>query len=212
MADFYAAVEKILDVEGGYQNHESDRGNYNAYDSGGNYVPYKERPGRTLRVGTNRGISAALYSRLMGREVSADEIKAITRQEAVAIYKKYFWDTIRGDEIKNQRLAELIFDAKVNQTAGMNLMDNSLAVDGVVGPLTLRAINKANVARLYNAFLKARAKLYRRIAEVDPTQKEFLNGWLNRLKKFPYMKEAAQIGAAVAILGALGLSYYLADE
>jgi lysozyme family protein len=219
MADFYAAIDKILDVEGGYQDHPNDKGNYNAYDSFGNYVPYDDRPGTTLNAGTNRGISAALYSRLKGREVTAEEIKAITKAEAITIYKKYFWDTIKGDEIKSQRLAELIFDAKVNQYAAirylqavLNKLGNSLAVDGKVGPLTLAAINKANVAQLYNNFLKARADLYRRIVEKNPSQSVFLKGWLKRLSKFPYMKQGATVGGIIGFLILLAILYNLAEE
>jgi len=62
MADFNQAVQKIIDVEGGYQNHPDDEGNYNAYTADGEFVPYGSRKGRTLLVGTRWGISTQLYS------------------------------------------------------------------------------------------------------------------------------------------------------
>lgn len=224
MASFNPAVEKVLSIEGGYQNDPADWGNYNAYTSDGQYVEYKNRKGHTLRAGTNRGISAGLYSGLLKREVSEAEMKAITVSQAIDILETVYWDKMQGDEIPNQALAELILDGHVNHgTSGLmlvqrvlNRMGANLAEDGVVGPKTLQAINTANVAQLYNGILEARRQLYYNLVQSRPDNQKFLQGWLNRLAKFPAMalkavKENPGISAGSGLL-LIALIWFLSSE
>jgi len=219
MASFLPAVEKVLSIEGGYQNDTEDWGNYNAYNSEGNYVPYAQRKGRTLRAGTQRGISTGLLSSLLKREVTAAEIQAISREQAIDIYRKVYWDSIHGDEIPHQRLAELIFDGHVNHgTTGKKLTQKvlnglganpPLMVDGAFGPKTLAAIRQAPVAALFNNLIQARAELYRKLVKDRPDNAKYFQGWMNRLKKFPIMQiptTGKQWGAAA---GVGVLLYYL---
>ena len=115
MANFEQAVVKVLRLEGGYQNDPNDMGNYNAYSADGTfYRTYSGRKSNTARVGTNRGISAGLYSQLVGRAVTVEEMKAITEAKARDIYKRFFWDKMNGTAIRSQHLAEVIFDGYVN--------------------------------------------------------------------------------------------------
>lgn len=212
MAAFLPAVEKVLSVEGGYQNDTEDWGNYNAYDEGGNYVKYAQRKGRTLRAGTNRGISAGLLSSLYKRQVTAAEMQAIAKQQAIDIYKKIYWDGIQGDHIPNQALAELIFDGHVNHgTTGKKLTQKvlnglganpPLAIDGAFGPQTMTAIKKAPLANLFNNLLQARAELYKKLVQDRPDNAKYFKGWMNRLKKFPVMTiptTGKQWGAAAGV-------------
>lgn len=195
VASFSTAIPKVLAIEGGYQNDPADKGNYNAYTSSGQYVAYANRRGYTLRAGTNRGISAGLYSSLLKREVSVAEMQAITEDQAIYIYRQVFWDSMLGDQIRSQALAELIFDSHVNHSStGIRLVQRvlnhlgfDLVEDGKLGPNTLAAINSADTASLYNGILTAREQFYRSLVANDPSQGTFLQGWLNRLRKFPAM-------------------------
>jgi len=194
MADFSKAVDKVLDVEGGYQNMPEDIGNYNAYTAAGEKVSRSRRKGMTLRAGTNYGISAEFLSGRLGREVSVAEMKNLTLNQAVQLYKESFWDTILGDAIRNQHLAEMIFDGRVNHgrtgvvllQRAINGLGGNLVVDGIFGPKTLEAVNTFPAEQVYECLRAHRAQLYHELAK-RPGQHIFLNGWLNRLKKFPVL-------------------------
>ncbi|MEM9822908.1 MAG: glycosyl hydrolase 108 family protein [Bacteroidota bacterium] len=196
MAQFNLVIDLVLDLEGGFQNNPADWGNYNAYDDDGNLVPYRERKGRTLQSGTNRGISTALFSTLLKRVVTEEEIRSISVSMARDIYKVVFWDNIKGDHISDQRIANLIFDTHVNHGSYgkkmvqvvLNNLGFNLVVDGIIGTKTLTAINSAMVADLHDGILDIRILKYRELAEKREDNDRFLNGWLNRLKKFPRMK------------------------
>lgn len=112
-------------------------------------------------------------------------------------YKKEFWNKLSLDQIKDQDIANEMFDTAVNQgtkTAAkylqeaLNLLNRNerdyqdIAVDGAVGPVTLGIAN--NHKRPYN-ILKTLNGLqfmrYYNIAKKNPSQEKFFNGWLNRI-------------------------------
>lgn len=179
MADFNLAIPKVLDLEGGFQNHPDDSGNY--YNG--------------ELIGTNRGITPGVYAAYLGRDVTESDMLAITQAIAKDIYKVRYWDRIKGDLINSQAVAEIFFDGAVNhgvsrgtklmqETLNQNFGDN-LSVDGVVGPLTLAAINQANASQLHNAYKARRIDFYHQIVANKPSQSVFLQGWLNRMNEFP---------------------------
>lgn len=114
--NFDQAFEQLIGHEGGYVNNSNDRGGE-----------------------TKFGISKRSYPAL--------DIKSLTLDNAKAIYRTDYWDKCMCD-----RLPALIrfdvFDTAVNSGVrmairlvqkAMNLKD-----DGVIGPITLEAINRAN--------------------------------------------------------------------
>jgi lysozyme family protein len=56
----------------------------------------------------------------------------------------------------------------------------NIAEDGIIGPVTLAAINKADPTDLLAALKSEAAGFYRLIAQVNPSQQKFIDGWLNR--------------------------------
>lgn len=122
-----------------YQNLYNDRGNWTS-----------GQIGVGIQAGTNRSISAYLLSALRGHPVTADEMKALTVQEALSIYKTKFWDDILADQIISQVIAEFAADMKSstgNNKAlqiALNDIGYNVDVDGDLGQQTLTAINQAN--------------------------------------------------------------------
>lgn len=122
-AAFLASVALVLEHEGGYQEKHFDRGNWTTGVIGKGELK-----------GTNFGISAAAYPHL--------DIRALTREQAVAIYHRDYWLTVRGDELPFA-LAVVTMDAAVNSgpRRGIEWLQKALGVtaDGKLGPVTLNA-------------------------------------------------------------------------
>lgn len=60
--------------------------------------------------------------------------------------------------------------------------------DGVIGNITLNAINNANPRLLFYQLFNARQNYYEDIVRRRPANKKFLLGWYNRL--FDFYKES----------------------
>ena len=181
MASFYQYLPLLLRVEGGYQKHPQDSGNYNS---------------RGELVGTNYGISAPVDEDWIGRPPSEADMRSMQKQTAQKIYKEWFWNRIGAGQIKNQSLANIIADHAVNAGIGgagrlvQRVLNEdfgfSLAVDGMIGPKTRAAINSVDAELLHNAIFQARKEFYLRIGGV------FAEGWLIRLGKFVFEKKKWQ--------------------
>lgn len=197
MAKFTAALQaKILELEGGYQNSDLDSGNYNS---------------RGQLVGTKFGISAPILESWLGRVPSAADMKNLSQATAMQIYKKWFWDKNQLGEIANQALAEIVFDATIQhgpgssgKTGGITMLQSvlnqkfgeKLKVDGRVGTATLSAVDQHHPGVLHNLYKDRRAQYYHDIAAAKPQQSGFLQGWLNRLDKFPDQSEEGSVSAS----------------
>lgn len=176
MADFEKAIVHVLKWEGGYVNHPSDPGGH-----------------------TNRGITMGVFrkhsQRLLGMSPTIENLKTLTKGQAKTIYRKVFWDKIKGDEIRSQDLANALFDAHVNMGGnGIKLMQRLLnvATDGSVGPKTLEAINKwkylSEELSLWLSYHDAREWYYFTLTLIKPKMKVFLDGWINRLNDLQFTK------------------------
>lgn len=188
MASFETAYQIVAGHEGGYQNNPNDSGNYNSLGQ---------------LVGTNWGISAPVYESFVGYPPTQSDMQTMSISTAKAIYKQRFWDVIKGDQINNQSVATILFDGRVNHGSfGVVLMQRILGVedDGVVGPITLSAINSANPQWLFNEYKQAREDFYNYLVNQDPTQIVFLNGWLARINSFNYTAIGGGALVAVALL------------
>ncbi len=120
MADFYKVVAPTLQFEGGYSNRADDPGNYCT-------VWVNGRPTRGALVGTNHGIAAPTLQTYLGRCPSVAEMKALTKDTAIKIYKKLFWDNlINGDKIKDQFVAFMCFQAVIGAQANLRVLRASI--------------------------------------------------------------------------------------
>jgi lysozyme family protein len=169
MADFEKSIPHILKWEGGYVNHPADPGG-----------------------ATNRGIILSLfkqYAKALGLPPTVDALKTITEDQAKFIYREHFWNAMKGDEINDQQLATMIFDAFVNQGyRGLKLAQREAGVetDGNIGPKSIQAFNGAAPAVLFDGIKDARKEYYIDLADKKPSMAVFLRGWLNRVNSFVY--------------------------
>ena len=101
--------------------------------------------------GSKFGVSAASYPNV--------DIANLKLEDARAIYKKDYWDKVRGDDLAPQ-LAYVVFDAAVNNGVGRAVQWLQSAVgaspDGVIGPMTLALANKIDALQAINKFMAKR--------------------------------------------------------
>ena len=93
-------------------------------------------------------------------------------------------------EIDDQAIATALLSFAVNEegtgdkgTAVKLLQESCGAVpDGVIGPATIASINELDPPYLLSRYCEAQEAHYRGIVAANPSQAEFLNGWLNRVE------------------------------
>lgn len=170
MANFNEAIALVLKHEGGFSHHKDDPGG--ATNMGITYSTYRQ------------------YAVQLGLTVSIQALKNLTINQVAKIYKIGYWDKIKGDRIKDQQVANLIFDSYVNmgnQAIRIAQGEVGLLRDGKFGELTLAAINKADPKILFNRIKQARVLFYRSLVMRKPNMKVFAKGWSNRIESFRYV-------------------------
>lgn len=93
------------------------------------------------------------------------DVRNLTRQGAVRIYRERYWEPIKADTLPAE-LQQPAFDAAVNQGVGWT-RDALKQAGGDLGK-----------------FLDLREARYREIVAADPSQKRFFKGWMNRLAEY----------------------------
>lgn len=155
MADFDTAIKKLLDREGGDTLVVDDD------DAGGV---------------TKFGISQRAFPKV--------NIRALTEPLAAQLYRAEYWTKIHGDDIASQPLAEAIFDCAVNQGAGRAIRwiqeIVNVGQDGIMGPMTVAAINALDANQVLASFRNRRISEYRALAARVPSQLKYLKGWVAR--------------------------------
>lgn len=162
MADFLPAYEQTLGFEGGYKHTSvvNDRGSE-----------------------TYAGLSRKANPHWSGWKFldAGSEPPAELVREA---YRAGYWDTIRGDDIKDQNIANNLYDFAVNAgvTTAVRLAQGVVGTtqDGKIGTKTLHALNTFPSLIFVLMYYVARTKRYEQIVSKDRTQGKFLLGWLRR--------------------------------
>jgi hypothetical protein len=134
---FEIAQMRTAEFEGGYQADRNDNGNW----TGG-------RKGKGRLVGTKFGISAPLLGAYLGHTPSVSDMKNLLFETAKNVYHKFYWEKIKGDEIKDVEAATQIYDVAVNMGTGTAIMltQRSLGLPEtkVMDDATLNALNQTN--------------------------------------------------------------------
>jgi lysozyme family protein len=181
MASFDSAVTLVLRNEGGFSDNPHDSGQATNF-------------GISLRL--LKSLSAVSLHRLgifhAPEDVSVEDVRALTVDQAKVAYHLVFWDDSRFELIENQGIANQMFDAAVNMGIGNAVKlaqsaynacrgeHGALVVDGVLGEATLRSLNQAYPIGFSYAFRSERAGYYRELVARNPADVVFLDGWLRR--------------------------------
>jgi len=179
----------IFSFEGGFSNHPND--------SGGP---------------TNKGITLKTWLNF-GRDINEDgsidvnDLKLITSADAEKILRKY-WNKCQADKINSQAIANLLVSwywgsggiaiRKIQELLNSEPCTRSLLeVDGIMGPKTLKAINKADPITLFYDYKQQKQLYLKEICQQNPKNKVFLRGWLRRLNCIQYSKLICNDGTEI---------------
>jgi lysozyme family protein len=153
------AFNLMLKSEGGYVNNPADPGGM-----------------------TNLGVTKSTWENWIGRESDEPEMRSLTPEKVEPLYKKKYWDAVRGDDLPTG-LDYLMFDFAVNAGAGRAIKTLQMAIgvpaDGGFGPMTMAAVQDVDPATLIERFSAEKVVFYRSLN----TFATFGNGWLNRVAK-----------------------------
>ncbi|RVP13197.1 secretion activator protein [Sinorhizobium meliloti] len=137
--------------EGGYTNHKGDRGNWL----------------NGVLVGTKYGITGQTLASHRGvKNVTATQVKSMSREEAEDIYRRSYW-TQSGGDLLPPGLDYAAFDFGVNSgpARAVKTLQKVLGVreDGQVGEQTLAAVRKyeGGISTLIRDYCDARMKFLR---------------------------------------------------
>jgi lysozyme family protein len=154
MSQFEPAVEITLKREGGFVDNPDDKGGP-----------------------TNMGITQ--------EDMPGVNLKTLTVQQATFYYEDHFWSPVL-ELIQSQNVCNKIFDMGVvfGRETATRLAQVVLGLPapyGVFGPETMSALNAHDPAAFLSAY-KSRLEVHARwILTQDPTQEQFVNGWVNRI-------------------------------
>ncbi len=173
---FEIAIPWIFDAEGGLARQVNDRGGDTNYGISLKYL---------RNVGDRDGDGYADGDLDRDGDVDGEDIRIMTREEALWFYRRDFWDAANCGAFP-PAIALTLFDARVNHRprTAVRLVQHGLKVtpDGVIGPVTLAAARRVGSNRRYLVrHLGYRAQLYSEIVAADSSQATFLRGWFNRL-------------------------------
>lgn len=108
----------------------------------------------------------------------------MTEDQWFDVFKTKYWDRWQADKITDQKVANWLVDwVWASGNWGIKKPQELLGVkaDGVVGPITLAAVNAQNPAEFAKRLHAARIKFVEDIVANNPTQARFINGWKNRI-------------------------------
>jgi lysozyme family protein len=157
ISNWQKSFELMLKSEGGFVNHPSDPGGM-----------------------TNLGVTKATWENWVGRASDEAEMRGLTPEKVEPLYKKKYWDAVRGDELP-AGISYLCFDFAVNAGAGRSIKTLQTAVgvtpDGGFGAITMAAVQAVDPVDLIERFSQAKEDFYRSLT----TFETFGKGWLNRV-------------------------------
>ena len=152
------AMPHVFKVEGGYVDHPRDPGG-----------------------ATNLGVTQATLRAWRKKPVTKADVKALTHDEATAIYKAQYWDKVAGDALP-AGLDYAMFDFGINSgpRRAVEFLQRVLGVkvDGVIGVMTLEAVAKRPAIQLIKELCDARLAWLRKLK----TWSTFGKGWTRRIE------------------------------
>lgn len=117
-------------------------------------------------------------------DIDVDDLKLLTPEEVRdRVLGPHYWNRWKADQIKSQKIADMLVDwTWCSGKWGIVIPQQILCVpsDGIVGPLTISAVNSIDPTLFLRKLYEARKGFLYRTAQKG-NNKKYLQGWLNRL-------------------------------
>jgi lysozyme family protein len=126
----------------------------------------------------------AAYCNKVGKKATEKGLKALTYAEWYEILHTMFWKRWKADSINNQAIANILVDwVWASGITGIKRPQRIVGVsaDGIVGEITLAAVNAADAATLFGKLHADRLKHFDEIVAKAASQAKFLKGWRRRV-------------------------------
>lgn len=178
-------VPFILSWEGGFSDNINDRGGP-----------------------TNKGITFKTYESVFGSGVTVSDLRRISDEQWMHVFKIYVWNMWKADEIISQSLANILVDwiwASGNGVIKIVQGLLGLKQDGIVGEKTVSAINGEDMEDLFGEIMTLRKIYINNIVDrsvrayenkigreatpeekMEKTQMQFRSGWMNRINSIGF--------------------------
>jgi Putative secretion activating protein len=170
MADANKLIPFILKWEGGFVNDPNDLGG-----------------------ATNKGITIGTYETYCRKKgypkPTIERLKNMSNEHWNEIFKTMYWDRWNADQIKSQSVANILVDwVWASGSYGIKIPQKLLgvAIDGIAGPKTLKAINDRDPKKLFDEIKRERFAFIDRIIKSRPANKKYERGWKNRINDIKF--------------------------
>ena len=154
-----ACFAMVLKHEGGFVNHPKDPGGM-----------------------TNLGVTRTNWELYLDHDVTEADMRALTPEMVKPFYKKNYWDRIRGDELPSG-VDYAAYDLAVNSGTGRAAkylqQIAGVTADGVIGPRSLKAIQKCDAEDVVDEICNMRMDFLKNLSTFDT----FGDGWTDRVGK-----------------------------
>lgn len=155
--NFDDALKAVLHHEGGFVNHPKDPGGM-----------------------TNLGCTKRVWEEWVGHPVDEKAMRALTPEDVAPLYKKKYWDAVRGDDLPDG-VDYIVFDTAINSGPGraIKFLQGCVGadMDGALGPKTMAAVRAADPKQLVEDYAKRRLSFLQDL----PTWGTFGKGWSRRV-------------------------------
>ena len=141
----------ILRWEGGFSDHPADRGG-----------------------ATNKGVTLSTFQQFYGADRTADDLRAMTDEQWLRIFREGYWNRWQADRIASQSLANLLVDwVWASGSHGITRPQRILGVeaDGIVGEQTLAALAARARSRSFTSSRRPASPSWRASCARTPRRK-----------------------------------------